>query len=665
MKRICIITVLAAFLILPAPARSEDGSGGTTSPFALGSGVRNIAMGNAAVAVWGGSYALIWNPAGLERIDRAEISLFHTSLFDDEAAYYSILGSYPFLEMGTISFGALQLAVDGIESRDASNMLLGDDLSCRQTRYIAGYSRKIYGPFTGGLTIKLDRFSQGNYSANGFGADLGLGYERTFESSRIEGMAGGLTLFNLIEPTMKIVEEESGDPRGVRAGIAIWGPVIHSIDDRLIFAFDLDDKRYSEMGIHTGIEYSIQPHLAFRGGYDDGFPVFGLGFRFSTIELDYAYRTSDLESYHLFSLTVGFGPTRSQRLENLQVARELKIRNEIEREIASYEDRFIEGFLREAEEALKDRRFADSVDLFDKVLLMDPGNESALEGRNRARILEGAARADVLFESGDYAGALLIYRNLSTRYDSKELDSKIEACDKLISKADNKRLMAETMFESGLEYYSDRKWYLARGAFNEVLELYPGHELASSYLRKSDTRIEEEHERILLRVDELIASRRFGEAQDLIRMGMESYGSDSGFESRQARLRQMQVNAGREKSRLAALSAESRPKPSRKELEKMRSVYERGAEHFRAGKFDMAVSEWESIWEKYPGYENLDDYLVKAYQYWGMELYTKHKYDEALEVWQRILRVDDNNEKALRYIQRTREERGRLKSLTS
>ncbi len=96
----------------------------------------------------------------------------------------------------------------------------------------------------------------------------------------------------------------------------------------------------------------------------------------------------------------------------------------------------------------------------------------------------------------------------------------------------------------------------------------------------------------------------------------------------------------------------------------MRPLYERGAEHFRAGNFDRAAYEWQPIWEKYPGYENLDDYLVKAYEYWGMELYTQHKYDEALEVWQRILTVDDNNEKALRYIQRTKEELERLRSLT-
>ncbi len=140
--------------------------------------------------------------------------------------------------------------------------------------------------------------------------------------------------------------------------------------------------------------------------------------------------------------------------------------------------------------------------------------------------------------------------------------------------------------------------------------------------------------------------------------------TDKDFDSRQARLSLTQADTEKERKRMAALSSETRPEPTREELEKVRPLYERGAEYFRAGKFDLAVTEWESIWNKYPGYENLDEYLIKAYQYWGMELYTQHKYDEALEIWQRILKVDSNNEKALRYIQRTQEELGQLRSLT-
>ena len=89
-----------------------------------------------------------------------------------------------------------------------------------------------------------------------------------------------------------------------------------------------------------------------------------------------------------------------------------------------------------------------------------------------------------------------------------------------------------------------------------------------------------------------------------------------------------------------------------------------GVRYFRAGNFSRAIAEWETVWRSYPEYEKVDEYLVKAYQYRGMEYYAQHQYEEALEVWGRILEVDPDNEKAIRYITRTREELSRLEGYT-
>ena len=55
---------------------------------------------------------------------------------------------------------------------------------------------------------------------------------------------------------------------------------------------------------------------------------------------------------------------------------------------------------------------------------------------------------------------------------------------------------------------------------------------------------------------------------------------------------------------------------------------------------------------------------MKAYQYLGMEHYARHEYDRALEVWNKILAVDPNNEKAIRYITKTKEELSKLEGFT-
>ena len=107
MRKLTFIALTTMVLLFTAAAAAEDGSGGTISPFSMGAGSRSIGMGSTSAAVWGGSYSLIWNPAGLESIERAELSLFHTPLFDEDASYSSALASYPFLEAGTISIGLL------------------------------------------------------------------------------------------------------------------------------------------------------------------------------------------------------------------------------------------------------------------------------------------------------------------------------------------------------------------------------------------------------------------------------------------------------------------------------------------------------------------------------------------------------------------------------
>ena len=176
-------TILAAALVLivlvAVPAAADEDAG-TTSPFALGTGGRIIAMGGAAAALWGGSSAVLWNPAGLCRVERNEVTVFHTSLFDDASTYSSILATHPFLDIGVISFGALQLRVGGIERRDAENRIVGGEIRNTQTRYILGYARNMYHGIAAGVNLKLDRFVLDSYRASGFGVDAGVGFTSSF-----------------------------------------------------------------------------------------------------------------------------------------------------------------------------------------------------------------------------------------------------------------------------------------------------------------------------------------------------------------------------------------------------------------------------------------------------------------------------------------------------
>lgn len=643
----------------PCGLVAEDGTGGTISPFALGAGGRNTALGGASAAVWGGSYSLVWNPAGLVSVERGELALFHTPLFDGLCSYSTVLVSWPLLDMGVISAGIMHLKIGDIERRDYGNMMTGSDLSNRQTRYILGFGKTIHGGLSGGISLKLDRYAQGEYSANGFGMDAGLGVRGKINSPLIDGMAAGINFFNIVEPVYTIVSEESGDPSGARGGIAMWRSMPGTLDDRLLFASDLVKSRYSETGLHVGIEYSINGMFAVRAGYDEGNATLGAGFRIHTVEVDYAFRDSDLESYHLFSISYGYGETSSQRLARRRKARDEEIQRKLVIETDRYETDLISSSMESGKRALENGRYDKATVYFEAALLWDPANTEARDGRNRAEGLIHIKRADSLFAGQMYPEALFEYRLGSQYSEHEEVRARIEACEKSIGEAENSRAILDRMISHSLELYTSRQWADASRAFEEILLIDPENGIAIQYHEKSIFRNREYYDSIIRDVEQTVSRMHYEKAAGLVHTGLEDFPRDKGLMSRLSEIERLKKNA--EKKDLAATELSTfSPVLSSTKIKSLRPDYEMGVAFFTEGKYEDAIDSWEKVWKVWNSFEKVEEYLVKAYQFRGMDLYADHRYEEALEAWQKILVIDPRNEKAARYIRRTREEMGLL-----
>jgi tetratricopeptide (TPR) repeat protein len=661
LKAAAVFVLLTACALAPARASNEDG--GTASPFGLGAGGRSISMGGAAAAVWEDSYALLWNPAGLFRVDRSEASVFHTSLFDEHTTYSSVLLAYPFVDFGVISVGAVQLRIGGIERRDAENRMYGSELENIQTRYMLGYAKNIFKSLSGGVSLKLDRYVQGAYVANGFGLDAGLGLTSPVRSPMLDGIALGVSLSNVLEPKINLVSEETGDPMGVRFGFAFWRSISKRVDDRLLLAVDIDKKRYADTHIHVGGEYRLLQDYSVRGGWDDGIPTFGCGFNFHHLQFDYAYRSTDLGGNHLFSLTYRFGASRNEKLERRRQQREREIQDELDAHIKQYEGRFVVTSLASGNEKLEAADFAGAIDDFRKVLLMSPGNEEAKRGtavaRSRLLMLDG----DSLMQRERFAEALHAYRGAYAELPEREIEERIQQCERKIGEAQDVQRMVENFFSYALELFTDHRWLEAANAFEKVLEIEPGNQLASGYLLKSRTRMKEDFEESIALIDRLVTEKRYGAAADAVRRALEKHPDDGKLNERLTLIAKLQREAETSRQKIET-ARKSTASLSREEIEELVPMYEKGVEYFKRGDFTNAIGQWRDVWTKYPLFENVEDYLVRAYQYKGMELYSRHQYKEALDVWEKVLDVDPDNEKALRFISRTREELARLKGLT-
>ncbi|MCX5753005.1 MAG: hypothetical protein NTW97_05085 [Candidatus Krumholzibacteria bacterium] len=445
MKRAALIIAIILSAARADGVGAENDGGGTTSPFGLGAGCRSISMGGASSAVWGDSYALFRNPAGLFNVERDEVDLFHTSLFDESTTYSALALSHSFLNLGVLSFGAIQLRVGGIERRDEANMLADGDLTNVQTRYALGYAQQIVKGFTAGLDLKLDRFTQGSYSANGFGLDAGLGLETSVHSPAIDGIAVGVSFRNLLEPSISLVEQETGDPRGVRAGFSIWRSVSSRMRDRLTIAVDADKARFTDSRIQFGAEYRMLDVCAVRGGWDGDNPTLGCGFTVPYFILDYAYRSTELGGNHLFALSFRFGASRSEKSERAQKRHDEEIRKELETQITSYEERSVRTALDEGRDRFANGDYAGAVDRFSRVLLWSPASDQAADGLRRANAALAISRGDSLMAMGRYAGALLSYREAQKNVPSNDAAERIRRCEQRALEYSNAERMREEM----------------------------------------------------------------------------------------------------------------------------------------------------------------------------------------------------------------------------
>ncbi len=657
LRRVAYAAIVSA--ALHSPLNAGDEGGGTTSPFNLGAGGRTIAMGGAASSVWGDSYAALWNPAGLCAIDRNEASLFHTSLFDESTTYSSLMLAHPFVDLGVFSFGVVQLRVGGIEWRDAENTLIDGEIENIQTRYLIGYARDIAKGFTAGTSLKLDRYSEGSYVANGFGIDAGLGLEPSVHSPAFDGMAMGISFVNILEPTVRLAAQEAGDPRAIRAGISFWRSVSRTLDDRLTVAVDIDRARYSETRFHAGAEYGMRRTFAVRAGWDAGIPTLGCGLRLPFFLLDYAYRSTDLGGNHLFSLTYRFGASRDEKIERVRRRREEEIRRELDAQVSRHESTFIASSLESGKASFAAQDFGAAMDHFGRVLLWSPANEVAREGVRAAQSALLMIRGDSLMTRGKLAEALLSYREAFSQLRSPQASERIEHCETMIRKtADNDRLNRDILAQA-IELYAERNWTGAEAGFREALALDPQNAAARGYLSKTRDRIRESRDKSLGEADRLAAGGRYGAALQLLKAENERNPGDERLAAKIRELDALRADAEKRKSADAA-AAGTEKELGAEERERYRKAYDRGIEFFKRGDFARAIEAWEGVRRASARFEQVSEYLVKAYQYLGMEHYARHEYEKALDTWSRVLAVDPDNEKALRYIGKTREELSRL-----
>ncbi len=339
MMRKGIPLVLCAWLLgLPAAGAAATPDAGTQNPLELGAGARALALSGAYSAAADDVTALVWNSAGLARMDQIQVAAMHINLFYDTP--YDFVGlAYPLLDWGTFALGAMRLATGGIILRDERSYLVGASEGNYELReFLLGYGRELPWGFALGTAVKIDQQRLlGNFTA-GVGLDLGVQYRFPKELAQTLGvglawdqLVLGVQAQNVVGSRLRLDQETDILPLNVSPGLAYTLDLHDGLKQKILLVGGMEKSTWRAWRWRAGLEYRIYDLLALRGGFQSDAWTAGAGLSYAGLEVDYALAGQELGLSHRFSLAYRFGPSVSEQLRERERRRQEELDREAER----------------------------------------------------------------------------------------------------------------------------------------------------------------------------------------------------------------------------------------------------------------------------------------------------------------------------------------------
>lgn len=249
--------ILAALLALPSAARAAE----TASFLTVGVGARAQGMGGAYAALGEDADSLYWNPAGLARLEKREVSATHAELFA-QSRHDFLAYAHP-TAMGTVAGAFTYLSQGSLDGRDAQGHPTGS-YQASDSAATLGYARKTEWADLG-VSVKYLRSHIGSAEAQGAAFDLGA--RRAFGAFVV-----GAAVRNL-GPGLKYEDQRNDLPLRLAAGAA------YKITGGHALAFELTNgPRGTGTDAAFGGEYQAIRNVVLRGGYTTQTVGGGTGF---------------------------------------------------------------------------------------------------------------------------------------------------------------------------------------------------------------------------------------------------------------------------------------------------------------------------------------------------------------------------------------------------
>ncbi|RMH56759.1 MAG: hypothetical protein D6679_08160 [Candidatus Hydrogenedentota bacterium] len=306
-------TIGILLCIFPSGIAGASGPGTASGEFiSIYSDARPAALGGAYTALSDNAAGLAFNPAGLVRPDRKELTASQV-YWIEKSKFQHISLTYP-LGGGRDAWGLSVLTFDPgtFDRTNELGLFTGERLSARDWLVTFGYGRELGRFWALGISGKYVMRKLSNYNASTFAIDLGLQYRPTSSPFLV-----GVAVQNL-GGTLKFIQEKERLPLTLRAGVSypfFWRRIVLTADAVKVVDEDLK--------VSLGAEWSVLKPLALRLGWSSQEGLIkgitgGIGVTTGPLVLDYAYVPfNTFGGTHRFTGTFRFGRPRHPEVKHL------------------------------------------------------------------------------------------------------------------------------------------------------------------------------------------------------------------------------------------------------------------------------------------------------------------------------------------------------------
>lgn len=593
-----LFTILAAFFAGgAAPAFADGGAPGAYLRHEVGA--RSAGLSGAFTALADDGTAIRWNPAGLARIAKPELSATHVILYEDTSMDLGV-GAMPIRDWGVFSLGTLRQSTGGFERR-ATPLDEPIGFSITQTAVLAGWGRAFGGlpfPFRAGATLKNVREMIDTMGASGWGADLGLGAEPT------QRLSVGLLVQNFLAPRLKFASTPIDYPRMVDASAAYsWGSPRGLNATAVLRVAEVWEEGKRVAG---GLELWRDKTAALRLGSDgDGWST-GFGVRLGNLHIDYAALLAEPGTQHQVTLRIQFGQTKEE-LEELIRAGVQKVTKEEAQRLAN-------AYVKTAERDLAENNYPRAVSHLEAAALWDPNDPeiarqlqevlAQVEATVQKQIVERTTLlAEQHFQRGNWIASQTQFKSaLDVDPDNahaRDMLAKIEMmmaerAQKEQAERDSQRLRVDRARTEALEFVRQGEAALKRGGFRDAADLALAAFKALPGLQEAEAlRLRVESERVKAIDARLVEGEGFLEAKEheKARAAFEWVINE---DPRSARAREL----------LARLSEATRAPLTAEQRKQLEKTYYLAVDSYLKSRYDEAGKYLDEIFKIDPADEN-------------------------------------------------------------